>query len=182
MVRKVPERVPLPATSDPALRAALLDVLQQDGYAINQLLGAFETGTWTPTFTFATPGDLSVAYTAQEGQYQRIGARLFFSTRIVLTPTFGGTASGAARFSLPAAVAADVTTTMFPVRLSAASVTWPTGLTSVVAFARESEDWWEIAFQGDSAVGQNMVAADMTSGASVGFFVSGHYQVDFEHP
>ncbi len=49
---------------------------------------------WTPVFTFSTPGDLSVAYTAQSGQYSRIGNIVIAIFTLNCTPTFT-TASGA---------------------------------------------------------------------------------------
>ena len=53
----------------------------------------YEEGAWTPTLTFATPGDLSVAYAAQSGAYVRIGKFVLLSFDLQFTPTFT-TASG----------------------------------------------------------------------------------------
>jgi hypothetical protein len=55
----------------------------------------FETGTWTPTLTFATPGNLSVAYTNQLGRYIRIGNLVVVSLRIDTSSFTHSTASGA---------------------------------------------------------------------------------------
>ena len=33
----------------------------------------YATGTWTPTLTFATPGDLAITYSARSGTYTKIG-------------------------------------------------------------------------------------------------------------
>lgn len=53
-------------------------------------------GTWTPVLTFATPGDLSIAYTHQVGRYLRIGS-LIVAWFSIQTSTFTHTtASGAA--------------------------------------------------------------------------------------
>jgi hypothetical protein len=57
-------------------------------------LDDYEEGTWTPVLSFATPGNLTVAYTTQLGQYQKIGklVTLWFS---IVTSTFTHTtASG----------------------------------------------------------------------------------------
>lgn len=51
----------------PATQASSSDVNTLDDY---------EEGTWTPVITFATPGDLSVAYTQQVGRYTKIGNRV----------------------------------------------------------------------------------------------------------
>jgi len=51
-------------------------------------------GTWTPTLTFATPGNLSVAYSLRSGIYTKIG-RLVFAEITLTTSTFTHTtASG----------------------------------------------------------------------------------------
>jgi hypothetical protein len=56
-------------------------------------------GTWTPVLTFATPGDLSVAYTTQRGSYERIG-RLVHAVFAIDTSAFTHTtASGALTIS-----------------------------------------------------------------------------------
>lgn len=59
-----------------------------------ELLDWYEEGTWTPVLTFATPGDLSVAYSTQVGRYTRIG-RLVTVIGVTATSTFTHTtASG----------------------------------------------------------------------------------------
>lgn len=46
------------------------------------------SGTWTPVFTFATPGDLSVVYTNQAGTYIKIGSLVFLTFQVSFTPTY----------------------------------------------------------------------------------------------
>lgn len=59
------------------------------------VLDDYEEGTWTPALTFATPGNLSVAYSAQIGRYTKIG-RLVALECMVATSSFTHTsASGA---------------------------------------------------------------------------------------
>ena len=53
----------------------------------SQLLNAYEEGTWTPTITFNTPGNLSVAYDSQIGRYTKIGNRVVLQG-FVVTNTF----------------------------------------------------------------------------------------------
>lgn len=54
-----------------------------------------EVGTWTPSLTFATPGDLNVAYTTQVGRYRKYGRLLWVDFRIVTSNFTFTTASGA---------------------------------------------------------------------------------------
>lgn len=44
--------------------------------------------TFTPAITCTTPGDLSVAYTVQQGIYQRVGNLVFFSVTVAATLTY----------------------------------------------------------------------------------------------
>lgn len=57
-------------------------------------LDDYEEGTWTPTATFATAGNLSVAYTTRLGFYTKIGHRVFLDWSIVTSTFTHTTASG----------------------------------------------------------------------------------------
>ena len=55
---------------------------------------------WTPALTFATPGDLAVAYTTQFGRYSYLSANVLFVQFHTSTSSFTfTTASGGARIS-----------------------------------------------------------------------------------
>ena len=54
----------------------------------------FRTGTWTPVITAATPGDLTIVYSFQAGQWMRIGSFVFVSCDIVTSTFTHTTASG----------------------------------------------------------------------------------------
>jgi hypothetical protein len=71
--------VPFPATQVPDAGANVLD--------------DYEEGIWTPVLTFATPGDLNVAYTSQAGRYTKIG-RLVHASLLIVTSTFTHTTAG----------------------------------------------------------------------------------------
>lgn len=58
----------------------------------------YSQGSFTPTFTFGTPGDLSNVYTTQEGYFIRVGNMVWFQMRLAWTPTHT-TASGNATFA-----------------------------------------------------------------------------------
>ncbi|HJP69392.1 MAG TPA: hypothetical protein VJ846_10860 [Sphingomicrobium sp.] len=69
-----------PATQNPSAGANTLD--------------DYEEGTWTPALTFATPGNLSVAYTLQNARYVKVGG-IVHANFVILTSTFTfTTASG----------------------------------------------------------------------------------------
>ena len=62
----------------------------------SQLLNWYEEGTWTPVITFATPGDLSVTYSAtiRVGTYTRIGNRVIINVNVQTATFTFTTASG----------------------------------------------------------------------------------------
>ena len=81
-----------PATQNPSADANNLD--------------DYEEGTWTPSLTFVTPGNLSVAYTYQTGRYTKIGRKITLSFAIVTSTFTHTTASGALKITgLPFAAA-----------------------------------------------------------------------------
>ena len=47
--------------------------VQLNGKDLVTSFSDYEEGTWTPAYTFATPGDLSVVYTIQKGRYTKVG-------------------------------------------------------------------------------------------------------------
>jgi hypothetical protein len=51
-------------------------------------------GSFTPTFSYATPGNLSVAYVFQSVTYTRVGSLIMVAWTLICTPTYT-TASGA---------------------------------------------------------------------------------------
>lgn len=59
-------------------------------------LDDYEEGTWTPTLTCSTPGDLVVAYSAtnRTGQYQKVGDTVHFQFRLDTTTFTHTTAAG----------------------------------------------------------------------------------------
>jgi hypothetical protein len=89
--------VQFPATQVPSANANALD--------------DYEEGTWTPTITFATPGDLSVTYATQNGRYTKIGDVVIANIDIQTATFTHTTASGALRVSLPFAVNAAIVPT-----------------------------------------------------------------------
>lgn len=67
---------------------------------LSEILSGWRQGVWLPTFTFATPGDLAVTYSKQEGFYTVIDDSVFFRLNLQgeYTQT---TAAGECRISLP---------------------------------------------------------------------------------
>lgn len=75
-------------------------------------LDDYEEGTWTPTLTFATPGDLSIVYSSRLGTYTKIG-RLISLVCEIITSTFTHTTASGAFETTGAPFAAQGTTGVF---------------------------------------------------------------------
>ena len=53
------------------------------------------SGSWTPTLTFATPGDLNVVYSTRVGTFSKIGTQCFVTCNVRTSTFTHTTASGA---------------------------------------------------------------------------------------
>jgi hypothetical protein len=73
-------QLPFPATQAPSADANTLD--------------DYEEGTWTPTFTFGTPGDLAKTFALQNASYTKIGRLVSVSFAMVTSAFTHTTASG----------------------------------------------------------------------------------------
>ena len=60
----------------------------------SELLADYEEGTWTPTFTFGTAGDLNIVYSSQVGKYTKIGRTVHVEMTLATTTFTHTTASG----------------------------------------------------------------------------------------
>ena len=65
-----------------------------DGSTDPNTLDDYEEGTWTPAITFATPGDLTVAYSLRSAYYTKIGRLVSISFAMVTSTFTHTTASG----------------------------------------------------------------------------------------
>ena len=80
-----------PTLTTPALGVASATSINFGQDAFNY----YDEGTFTPTLTFATPGDLSVVYSSRVGIYTRIGRVVTISFQIITSTFTHTTASGA---------------------------------------------------------------------------------------
>ena len=60
----------------------------------SELLDDYEIGTWTPTLSYTTPGDVSVTYAEQLGKYVKVGKQVTVWFNVSLSAFTKGTASG----------------------------------------------------------------------------------------
>ncbi len=79
------------------------------GTTSTEILSDYEEGTWTPAITFATPGDLSVAYGSRSGTYTKIGREVTVNFSLILSSFTHSTASGNAQITgLPFTASAEI--------------------------------------------------------------------------
>ena len=127
----------------------------------------YAEGAWTPVLTFATPGDLSVAYSAQTGRYTRVGrmVTVFFS---ILTSTFThSTASGNVEITgLPLTNAAnDVDAGM------GSSTGWAlANYTDLAARVQANTTTIKVMASGTGQAVASLTTAEMASGGTVQFY------------
>ncbi len=127
------------------------------------ILTGFATGTFTPTLTFATPGDLAVSYSVQTGRYWRLGDLVFAMVDLQATPTYS-TAAGQLRIAgLPFTVAAPQVAMTF--QHGSASPTYPTGTTTLVTRPETGQTHFILMGLGNG-VAQSLNIAHVPSGAS----------------
>lgn len=60
----------------------------------SELLNDYEEGTWTPAFTFVTPGDAAFTYGTRTGHYTKIGNCVTLQFVLNITSAVVGTGSG----------------------------------------------------------------------------------------
>jgi hypothetical protein len=134
-------------------------------------LDEYEDGSWTPTFNFATPGDLSVVYGSQEGRYTRIGARVAFNYRLRCTPTFT-TSSGRAEIASFPFIADQITAAMVG---DIKNVALPVGYTQFST--RIVGDVAILQATGSNLTSPNISSSELVSGVEIDIRGSGIYPV-----
>ena len=149
-------QIAFPSTQVPSANANTLD--------------DYEEGTWTPTLTFATPGDLNVVYSVRSGSYTKIG-RAVAITFLVRTSTFTHTtASGNAL----------ITGVPFQgVSIGIGPTNWrgitKANYTDLVSRIDDSTTQFYFMASGSAQATTSVTATDMPTGGTVEFFCSTVY-------
>lgn len=126
-------------------------------------LDDYEEGTWTPTLTFATQGDLSVSYATRSGRYTKVGnvAHIMFN---ISTSTFTHTT---------AAGNCQITGAPFTsVNVCTGPIDWGNGITRagytcVVARQPAGGSLIDFIMTGSGQTRQQMQATNMPTGSSI---------------
>lgn len=139
-------------------------------------LAFIATGTFTPTLTFGTPGDLSVVYSAQLGTYVKIGAQVFFDLQVSASTWTHSTASGNLRIGgLPFTAAAD-TLARWAAHV-ASSHTWPASVSQVMAIAVQSAAYLELRGAGSGIGSTALTSTHFATGSEPNILITGYFRV-----
>lgn len=131
-----------------------------------------ETGTFTPTMAFATPGTSSFTYTQQEGRYLKVSQWYIIQLVLQVTPTIG-TGSGEIRIGgLPAAAAINSQPGVFGV-FGGSLLTWPASRTQLVPLFRLGQTYMVMEAHGSAVGGSIVTAANLTGGSNTLIRLSG---------
>lgn len=151
--------------TDPAnVRVALIQGKQ---IVHTPLAGLFPTGSWTPSLTFATPGDLAVAYTWQIGEYFRFGnvVMLFFT---ILTSGFTHTtASGGIRITGVPLTAKTLTNMRWNGALGQVQGVTKVNYTQFMAGINSAGTFLTVTASGSGQATGPVNAADMPTGGTI---------------
>jgi hypothetical protein len=126
---------------------------------------------FTPTATFATPGDLSVGYAIQTGFYYRFGNAIFVTCTIRFTPTYT-TSAGALRIG-GLVISGGSTNWVLPVNISTQAVTFNSLGTQV--FATVPSNYFQLNSQGSGAASSSLTVTNFPSGTEYSIIISGFY-------
>lgn len=151
-------------------------VAQPSALTVAQVLTAigYEVGTFTPTATYATVGDLSVAYTIQAGTYFKMGKQLNVFFRIAFTPTFTTASGNFTIAGLP--YASKATDTPIGAIDVPTAFTWPASRTQLVSRMAGSATTLNISAQGTGVGSTFLTASNITSGVACEIRGSFSYQ------
>lgn len=141
-------QIVFPATQVPSANANTLD--------------DYEEGTWTPVLTFTTPGDLSVAYSIQAGDYTKTGNRVVCNYSIVTSTFTHTTASG--NCQVTGAPFTPSSQTMGVLNFQGIT---KAGYTAFNARYSGATTATTIAASGSAQVGDSVMASDMPTGGTV---------------
>jgi hypothetical protein len=133
----------------------------------SQLLGGDSTGTFTPEMTFATPGDLSVFHTKQEGWYTTAGALVFGVINIDFTPTFT-TASGNMRITGLPFTAKNVSTYVGGGAVSSgtANLSYAAGYTALASGVVQNQTYLHVIASGTGKQSAALTSVQVTTGVA----------------
>lgn len=133
----------------------------------------YETGTFTPTMAFATPGTSSWAYTTQTGVYVKIGRLVWVHILVQATPTIG---TGSGIVTVEGFPFASDIFSVLPVGSLNNDWTWPASRTDVFGAILSGTTQMRIQAQGTAADASTFAASNMATGNVHDIRITGAYR------
>lgn len=165
----------------PVANSSLLQTSNGVGFPATQValsdpntLDDYEEALFTPVLTFATPGDLVVAYTTQSGKCTKIGDVVFYTIRLTTSTFTHSTASGAAQLT-----GMPFTASSLAGQVAACTMRGYTkaNFTQINSRLSPSTAISNLLASGSGQTQASLVAADMPTGGTVDLYITGHYYV-----
>lgn len=139
----------------------------------NEALANYDEGTFTPTFTFTTPGNLSVSYSAQSGTYVRIGKTVYVAYTLIWTPTYT-TSAGTCVFGGFPFTAAGVNANINAGQ-HGSTVVYGSAGTDTYLFANISGAGFQLRTQKSGGANSTLGVTQFVSGSAYTLVVAGTY-------
>lgn len=127
-----------------------------------------DSGSWTPTVTFATPGDFSSSDGGRYARWARVGNLVSATIAISFTPTFS-TASGAFRVPLPAELTAHapgITTAIGSASFVTNAPNYPSSREQIAAYIDISGEFLTVQCFASGVNTTSLLAAGFNGGGS----------------
>ncbi len=161
-----------PTLITPVLGAATATSVNFGGTTLSH----YDEGTFMPTITCGTPGDLAVVYAAQLGSYTRVGRLVFVNVLLAFTPTYT-TASGALRIdSLPFTILQDAGGSLNYLA-GATPPVWPATHTSISVYGNGGTTYCTLATFGSAQNESDVLITGVTSTTQSNVQFSITYQI-----
>jgi len=162
-----------PSFTTPSLGVATATSVNFGGSALNAYVGFT---AWTPVFTFATPGDLSVAYGTRVAWYSRIGNIVTANFNLTCTPTFTTATGNALITGLPFANNSS-SGNVVGSSLIATTDTWPSSSTHSNLYLAASTSNLQLYGTHSGGTGGFFTASEFASTVSIIIYASITYSV-----
>jgi len=130
-------------------------------------------GSWTPTFTFATPGNLSVVYTTATGNYTQIGSIVFVNFVLECSATFS-TASGNAYIQGLPFSANNTRSFGLLLPVAGGNITYPSGVTYLLLDLQANDSYFQITGCGNGK-SNTISASNITTAVTFTWYGSATY-------
>lgn len=137
-----------------------------DGTFTNLSATSLPFSAWSPTLTFATPGDLAVTYTTQIGGAIKLGQLVIADFNIVTNTFTHTTAAGDLRITALPYTSANVTGYLSTCSMIFAGIT-KAGYTDFVAYVTSNTTTLLFAAGASASAAANVTAADVPTGGAV---------------